>query len=75
MSQTALREVAADGPLLVFGGPYSNLQATRAVLDEAARRGIPAERVICTGDVVAYGGVGVGVGGNVRAGVGADVYC
>jgi predicted phosphodiesterase len=55
MSQTALREVAADGPLLVFGGPYSNLQATRAVLDEAARRGIPAKRVICTGDVVAYG--------------------
>ena len=55
MSQTALREVAADGPLLVFGGPYSNLQATRAVLTEATRRGIPARRVICTGDVVAYG--------------------
>lgn len=55
MSQTALREVAADGPLLVFGGPYSNLQATRAMLDEAARRGIPPGRVICTGDVVAYG--------------------
>jgi predicted phosphodiesterase len=54
MSQTALTELVADGPLLVFGGPYSNLQATRAVLDEAARRGIPAERVICTGDVVAY---------------------
>ena len=55
MSQTALTEVAADGSLLVFGGPYSNLQATRAVLTEAARRGIPARRVICTGDVVAYG--------------------
>lgn len=47
--------LAADGPLLVFGGPYSNLQATRAVLVEAARRGIPARRVVCTGDVVAYG--------------------
>lgn len=47
--------IAADGPLLVFGGPYSNLQATRAVLAEAARRAIPARRVICTGDVVAYG--------------------
>lgn len=47
--------LAADGPLLVFGGPYSNLQATRAVLAEAARRGIPARRVVCTGDVVAYG--------------------
>ncbi len=55
MSQTALTELAADGPLLVFGGPYSNLQATRAMLDEATRRGIPARRVICTGDVVAYG--------------------
>ncbi len=44
-----------DGPLLAFGGPYGNLEATRAVLDEAARRGIPAHRVICTGDVVAYG--------------------
>jgi predicted phosphodiesterase len=55
MSQTALTELVADGPLLVFGGPYSNLQATRAILEEAARRGIPAGRVICTGDVVAYG--------------------
>ncbi|MFN8890839.1 MAG: metallophosphoesterase family protein [Alphaproteobacteria bacterium] len=55
MSQTALTELVADGPLLVFGGPYSNLQATRAVLTEATRRGIPARRVICTGDVVAYG--------------------
>lgn len=41
-------------PYLIFGGPYSNLQATRAVLAEAARRGIAPERVICTGDVVAY---------------------
>ncbi len=40
---------------LVFGGPYSNLQATEAILAEASRRGIPAHRVICTGDVVAYG--------------------
>jgi predicted phosphodiesterase len=47
--------IRADGPLLVFGGPYSNLQATRALLAEAARRAIPPARVICTGDVVAYG--------------------
>lgn len=46
--------IEADGPILAFGGPYSNLQATRAVLAEAARRGIPPRRVICTGDVVAY---------------------
>ena len=44
-----------DGPLIVFGGSYSNLEATRAVLGEAARLEIPADRIICTGDVVAYG--------------------
>jgi len=44
-----------DGALVVFGGPYSNLEATRAVLGEAARLEIPADRLICTGDVVAYG--------------------
>ncbi len=47
---------AIDAPLLVFGGPYSNLEATRAVLAEALRRRIPADRIVCTGDVVAYGG-------------------
>jgi len=46
--------LAMDGPVLVFGGPYSNLEATRAVLDAAARRGIPPRRMLCTGDVVAY---------------------
>jgi predicted phosphodiesterase/uncharacterized Fe-S cluster-containing radical SAM superfamily protein len=45
-----------DGPLLVFGGPYSNLQATGALLAEAERRGIPPARIICTGDLVAYCG-------------------
>ncbi len=43
-----------DGPLLVFGGPYSNLQATQAMIAEADRLGIAPDRVICTGDVVAY---------------------
>jgi predicted phosphodiesterase len=47
--------IRADGPLLVFGGGGSNLQATRAVLAEGARRGIPPARTTCTGDVVAYG--------------------
>jgi len=42
-------------PVMVLGGPYSNLEATRAVLVEAARLEIPADRIICTGDVVAYG--------------------
>ncbi len=42
------------GPVLLFGGPYSNLQATCAMRREAERLGIPPERAICTGDVVAY---------------------
>jgi predicted phosphodiesterase len=45
---------AIDGPVLLFGGPYGNLQATHAVLAEAERRAIPPERVVCTGDLVAY---------------------
>ena len=43
-----------DGDVLVFGGPYSNLQATEALIAEAKRRGIPPGRCICTGDAVAY---------------------
>lgn len=44
------------GPLLVFGGPYGNLQASEALLAEAGRLGIPPESMLCTGDLVAYGG-------------------
>jgi predicted phosphodiesterase/uncharacterized Fe-S cluster-containing radical SAM superfamily protein len=47
--------VRLAGPVLVFGGPYSNLQATEAVLAEARRRAIPPDHIICTGDIVAYG--------------------
>lgn len=43
-------------PVLLFGGPYSNLQATRAMRAEAERLGIPPHRIVCTGDVVAYCG-------------------
>ena len=43
-----------DAPAIVFGGPYGNLEAMRALLAEAERLGIPGERMICTGDVVAY---------------------
>jgi predicted phosphodiesterase len=46
--------VRADRPLLVFGGPYGNLEATEAVLSAAAALSISRERVICTGDIVAY---------------------
>lgn len=44
-----------DSRLLVFGGPYSNLAATQALLDQADSLGIPQQHLICTGDVVAYG--------------------
>ena len=46
--------IHADGPLLVFGGPYSNLEATQALFAEAARRGVAPANIICTGDIVAY---------------------
>ncbi|MGI9318753.1 MAG: metallophosphoesterase family protein [bacterium] len=42
------------GPVVVFGGPYSNFQATQAMLNEADRLGIPPTNVICNGDLVAY---------------------
>lgn len=43
-----------QGPLLVFGGVYSNLQALEALYREAQNRDIPASNIICTGDIVAY---------------------
>ena len=52
MKQLDLGEL--NDPVLIFGGPYSNLQATRCVLDAAAKLAIPADHVICTGDIVAY---------------------
>jgi len=44
-----------DVQVMLFGGPYSNLQAMRAVARCAAERGIEPRAMICTGDVVAYG--------------------
>ncbi len=43
------------GPVLLFGGPYGNREATEALFADAERRGIPWRRVICTGDIAAYG--------------------
>ena len=45
---------AVDQPMFVFGGPYSNLAATEAVLEIAAMRGFEPPQIVCTGDVVAY---------------------
>ena len=43
-----------DGPVLIFGGPYSNLPATEALIRRARQMQIPPGQMICTGDVVAY---------------------
>ena len=43
-----------SGPVLLYGGPYSNLQATRALFQMADVLGIAPGNRICTGDVVAY---------------------
>ncbi len=44
-----------DAPVLVFGGPYSNLEALQALVLAAESRNIPTDHMLCTGDVVAYG--------------------
>ncbi len=49
-----VRVVPMNGAVLIFGGPYGNVEATRAVLEAARRLDIPAERIVCTGDLVAY---------------------
>ncbi|TMM54457.1 metallophosphoesterase family protein [Sulfitobacter sabulilitoris] len=41
-----------QGRVALFGGPYSNLQATQALIARA--RAMGAAHLICTGDVVAY---------------------
>ena len=43
-----------DGAVLLFGGPYGNRHALDALFDAAANHGIPATRMICTGDLAAY---------------------
>jgi hypothetical protein len=43
-----------DGPVLAFGSILSNLDALQALLAEAARLHVTADRMICTGDVAGY---------------------
>ena len=45
-----------DETMLIFGGPYSNYTATVAMQARAVDLGIPAERIICSGDIIAYCG-------------------
>lgn len=47
-------DLRGEGPVMVFGGPYSNYEATFALKQVAEHLAIPSERCICTGDVVAY---------------------
>lgn len=44
-----------DGPLLVFGGVYSNLPALEALLARAQALGLKPSQMLCTGDIAAYG--------------------
>lgn len=44
------------GPLLLFGGPYSNLQVTLAIQEVAKKLKVPISNIICTGDILAYCG-------------------
>jgi len=43
-----------ETPVLVCGGAYSNLEALSALLEAAGTLSIPPERIIHTGDVIAY---------------------
>ena len=45
---------AISEPVLVFGGPYGNLQATLALREIAEKASFPPDRIICTGDLTAY---------------------
>jgi hypothetical protein len=53
ISKRAMAEPTAR-PIPIFGGCYSNLQATRAMLGIAERPGFQPCDVICTEDIVAY---------------------
>jgi predicted phosphodiesterase len=45
---------ALSDKLLVFGGPYSNLQALAELKTIAELHGIPPQQIVCTGDIVGY---------------------
>lgn len=47
--------IRSADPVAIFGGTYSNLEATHAFFDEMVRRGISPDRIVCTGDIIAYG--------------------
>ncbi len=55
MNQLRVRDLGPlEPPVLVFGGAYSNAEALDALMAAAARRGISADRIVFTGDAIAY---------------------
>ena len=56
-----------DGDVVLFGGAYSNLQAVVALFAQVAARGVSADHVVCTGDLVAYCGAPSGTVDALRA--------
>jgi len=56
-----------DGPVIAFGGPLGNLQAIEALLAAAKTLAVPPERMVCTGDTVAYCGDPAATVGVLRA--------
>ncbi len=49
-----LGDLSDKKSLLIFGGCYSNLEATQALYAWANTQGYAADQCICTGDIVAY---------------------
>lgn len=43
-----------QGPVLVFGGVYSNLEALLALKEIADKKNINPQNIICTGDIIGY---------------------
>ncbi len=56
-----------NGDVLLFGGPYGNVQACDAVFAYAVAASVAPDHVICTGDVVAYCGAPVASVAAIRA--------
>ena len=54
MRQVDLGDI--QGPILIFRGAYSNLEATQSLIDAARANVILAEQCIFTGDSIAYCG-------------------
>ncbi len=50
-----------NGPMILFGGPYSNSHALLALMLRAGEMGVEGRAMVCTGDLVAYCGDPMGV--------------